>query len=607
MSKPTKAQLQELEELRKLEYEAIRTVALDSTWLFGTHVLFPDVAAKHYYEPTHKPIWDWMDAAPKGSKRGLVCTREFRKTMSNVMRCTRLICKYPDIRIMLISALQRTAIDMCGLIKRQFMINQSFRHYYPEFAINDPKFGKIDEFTVPWRKSTSFLDPTFFATYLGAPLISRRADIVILDDPVDEDMVANPDLAQATMDKFTQIIPLVDKTSDFRQIFFMGTIKAYNDPISVLRGNAASSDVKVDKEAVNDWEIVVRPISYVPTGNFHDPGPFQFPDENPEARPALPNVHTPEMIREIYNECCKNPNKGEQYFWKEFGCIVVAPGDQRIKPEWLNSWVEPQQVPLNTVFSGLSIDSALKDEQVLQKGDHMVYLVGHYDQWGNLYLTDGGRSRAWRAEDFRKVLISTVQAPKNRGVQNVLREKVGEGTFFPMVRGWFNDAKLPCVLHPLRMVGQGRKYLRILEALQAPLQGRKIFFVKGQFPEDIHKVLVDELTHLGQWGHDDVADCLATFYHPEIRVVPSGQAKTSWTSPITRPLQNSLDRNNPAAASAVRQWQAFRVTPSQGPLKTTSDVLLREDGKSNTFSVADTGMQRRPPPFDLSLTDFLKD
>jgi hypothetical protein len=569
-TRPTKQQLDELDVLRDAEWHAVREAALKSTFIMATIVLWPDMAARHYWEPAHRPLCDWIDGTPTGGKRAAIFHRQARKTMLlTIARCVRLICAHPNIRIMLISALQRTAIDMCGLIKRQFQSNQSLRHYFPEFAIDDVKFGKIDEFTVPWRGVTSYLDPTLFATYMGSPMISRRCDVLIFDDPVDDDDVNNPDMARATMRNFIKCIPLVDDTSDFRQTTFIGTFKSYNDPASAICGHLSDTEVSKDKdeqEKVTGWEVVFRPIAFVPNGDFYNPGEFAFPDENPESKPHLPNVHTPESIREIYNSCLKDPQQGESYFWREYCCLVQAPKDQKFQAEWLNTWIEPGQVPPNTILSAIAVDSALKDEQILFRGDRTVILIGHYDREGRLYLTDGAMSKGWRTDDLRRNMLAMVANPKNRSPENLIREKTGEGTLFPVIQGWFNEARRPLVMRPLKLIGHGKKYLRITEALQYPFMGRRVFFVKGQFPEHIHQVLVDELVHLGQWGHDDVADCLSLFFHPDIKPVPPNEANgRKWVTPVTRPMQQSLEQTNPGAIAAIRTWGAFGVAAPAGP------------------------------------------
>lgn len=543
-----------LEKVREQERAAVREAALKSTWIMATMVLWPDtdtekIASLHYDENAHKPLCDWIDSTPTGGQRAIILHREARKTMLlNIAHCVRLIAADPTIRIILITALQRTAYEMCGLVKRQFMLNPSFRYYFPELAVDDPKWGKVDEFVHPAAGARlGKLDVTMYCVYTGAALISRRCDVLKFDDPVADDDVLNPDTADGVMRSFLQTIPLIDKTSKYKQKFFIGTYKSHLDPASAITGKSSNSD---HKSNLGVWEYVIRPVAYVPNGDFHNPGDFAFPDENSASKPFLPTIWTPAEIRKSLNEALVDPKKGESWWMREYGCMVMAPGDQKFLPEWLDTWIDPPQFPVNTVFSGVAVDSALKDEQVLFKGDNMVILIGHFDQYGRLYLTDGVRSRSWRTEDFRRVLLSMVDNPKNRQPENFVKEKVGEGTLFPMVRGWFNTANKPIILHPLKVIGQGKKHLRVIESLQGPFMARKIFFVRGQFPEELHKVLVDELTHLGQWGHDDVADCLSLFFHPDIRVVPDAAGrKVVWKDPVTRPAQISTVWTNPGALS----------------------------------------------------------
>lgn len=565
---PLRAKQELLSRVRAEEKKAVREAALKSTWVMATMVLWPDMAERHYWEPAHRPLCDWMDNTPQGGKRAAIFHRQARKTMLlTIARCVRLICAYPEIRIMLISALQRTSTDMCGLIKRQFQTNQSFRYYFSDFAISDPKFGKMDEFTVPWRTVTSFLDPTLFCTYTGSAMISRRCDVLVFDDPVDDDDVNNPDMAAATMRNFIKCIPLVDDTSAFRQTTFVGTFKSHNDPASAICGYLSDTDAKKSKvDEIGDWEVVFRPISFTPEGDFHKPGAFAFPDENPSAKPHLPNVHSPERIRAIFNECCKDPYLGESYFYREYACLVQAPQDQKFQAMWLNTWVEPAMVPPNTIFSGFTIDSAFKDAQITKaRGDTTVCLVGHYDVHNNLYLTDGLRGRM-DSDTFRKQLLAMLNHPKNRQAQNLIKEKVGEGTIFSEFKRWFTEARKPVVVHPLPVIGRGEKVIRIINALQGPLMGRKIFFVKGQFPEELHRVIVDELTHLGQWGHDDAADALALFFHPDIRPTLAGYSKTVvWKDVVTVPQQISTPWTNPMAIRQANP-QAPQQDPKSGRL-----------------------------------------
>jgi hypothetical protein len=397
-------------------------------------------------------------------------------------------------------------------------------------------------------------NPTARVAYTGAPLIGCRADIVIVDDGVSEDKVATPELADKNNTHINELVPILDINPTYDMMFVIGTPKSYNDYYAIGSGKAASNDTDNPTPVFE----CIRRSSLEKDGE---------PDINGE--PILPTVFTRDKLMQIMAQCSANPAQGEGFFYREYQTMVQAPQDQKFLPEWLDTWVDPQQVPPNTIFTGIAVDSALKDEQVLFKGDNMVILIGHVDTYSNLYLTDGARSKAWRMDDFRKVLLSMVQNPKNRNPQNFIKEKVGEGVLFPEVRRWFTEVQKPVVIHPVKVIGQGKKYLRITEALQGPLMARKILFVRGQFPVDLHKVLVDELIHLGQWGHDDAVDCLALFFHPDVRP-PTIRHDWKETAPVrmVRPMQLSTMRSVPAMAG----WQAKQA--ALRPILDASGALI---------------------------------
>ena len=523
-------QQRDLLKLRKQEWALTRELAMQSTYAMATLVLWPNMPQSGLYEPLHKPLADFVDAAGPGARKMVIVPRTHRKTylLTYAHAVRRIVCD-PNVRILIVTALDGTAKKMMGVLKKQFTDNRSFAEFFPEFVF-DEKIGTQYDFVHPMRNMIE-QNPTARVTYTGAPLIGCRADIIMCDDAVAEDKVANPELADKNNTHINELVPILDINPRYDMMFVYGTPKSHNDYYGIGSGKASSND---QGNITPVFECVRRAALET--------------DGEPDiaGTPILPTVFSKEKLMQIMAQCSSNPAQGEGFFYREYQTMVQAPQDQKFLPAWFNTWIDPQQMP-PTVFSAMTVDTALKDEQILFKGDNMVILVGHVDTYGNLYLTDGARSRAWRTEDFRKVLLSMADNPKNKNVQNFIKEKIGEGTMFPMVRGWFNDARKPIVLHPLKVIGQGKKYLRITEALQGPAMARKIYFVKGQFPEEIHKVIIDELTHLGQWGHDDAADALALFFHPDVRIVPPTGNKGVWRDVVSPANQISTAWTNPQA------------------------------------------------------------
>lgn len=548
---PNKDELAHLYQLRKAEWHLTRELAMKSTYAMADLVLWPGLKQSGLHEPLHRPLADFYDECEPGGRRMIIVPRTHRKTylLTYAHTVRRVVCD-PNVRVLIVTALDGTAKRMMGVLKKQFTQNKSFAYFFPEFVF-DENVGTQYDFIHPARTMIE-QNPTVRVTYTGSPLIGNRADIIICDDAVAEDKVANPELADKNNTHINELVPILDINPQYDMMFVSGTPKSYNDYYAIGMGKASSSGLETP----------------VPVFKYMHRHALEDEHGNPDmmGKPILPTVFTVDKLLQIRDQCAANPAQGEGYFYREYQTQVQAPSDAKFLPSWFDTWIEPRAMP-PTVFSGIAVDSALKDEQILFKGDNMVILVGHRDGYGNLYLTDGARSKGWRTEDFRRILLSMVQNPKNLAVQNFIKEKVGEGAIFTTVRGWFNLAQRPFVPHPVKVVGQGKKYLRITEALQGPFMARKIFFVKGQFPEELHKVIMDELLHLGQWGHDDAADALALFFHPDVNVIPESKARVQWKDVVTRPPQISTDWNNPMAKAQATQPAAhmtsgaWRLTP----------------------------------------------
>jgi hypothetical protein len=567
-----------LEKVREEEKAAVREAALRSTYIMASMVLWPDVDMARIHEPFHRPLCDFIDETPPGGRRGAIVPRMHRKTfLLTVAQTVRRICVDPDVRILIVTALDDTAKKMSVLIKRQFTHNRSFAYYFPEMCIDEEKFGTQYSFEHP-RRTIIEMNPTVRAAYLGAPLIGCRADIVICDDAVDEDKILNPELADRTNGQINELVPLIDLKPQYNMMFVWGTPKGFNDYYALMSGQASTtikSEVKVPV-----FKVIRRSA-------------LEDEDGKPSlaGEPILPTVFTKQELLNRLEQCKLNPAQGEGFFMREYLCLVQAPSEQKFRAEQLATWVDPMMVPPNTIFSGFTIDSAFKDAQIAKaRGDTTVCLVGHFDHFNNLYLTDGIRGR-FDSETFRKQLLAMLNHPKNKSAQNLIKEKVGEGTIFTEFKRWFMDAKKPVVIFPVPVIGRGEKVLRIINCLQGPFMGRKIFFVKGQFPEDLHRVLVDELTHLGQWGHDDAADALALFFHPDVRPMNNPNLKSVvWKDVVSVPTQISTPWTNPMAMRQANP-QVAQQDPKTNRLTPGGQDITLDHG---TFMVQGSGPTEMP-------------
>jgi hypothetical protein len=547
--KPT-VELATTDDIRELDLaesalrDEFRDLALADLWFFATEILFAEAASTHYYEPLHKPVCEWVGTRDKGARKLLLMPRGHRKTyLVTIAHAVWRILNDPNVRIILVSALDDTAQHFCQMIKRQFQYNEHFLSYFPEFRVSrNQQFGRTYDFTHPKRSDTAnLIDPTFRSFYLGAPVAGRRCDILIADDPIEKKHVTTPEQADKSLKDFNDLIPIVDKTGAYNQMFVVGTRWAFNDIYGAMLGEARGDEVDQTLVVVNRFDATVRHCLEDDDGK---------PVTNPrvDGAPILPNVWSRETLLQELEQYKMDPKRGEEDWWKQYMNVCMSPAGRKFEEEYFDTWIP--SLPGGIVFSMFLCDSATKDEQILMRGDYTVVHAAHFDAYGHLYLTDAFRSDRMKGMDLIEQLIAMNQRGKQShgiSITNFVKEKVGEDTFFGWIRSEFNRARLPLTIFPVNVRGQGRKYVRIVEALQHPAMARQIHFV-DTYPREVHRVLVDEAIHLGQWSHDDTIDALSLAFHPLIRRSPRNFDAQEWHVPNTRLPQLSTPAHNPSAS-----------------------------------------------------------
>ncbi len=214
-----------------------------------------------------------------------------------------------------------------------------------------------------------------------------------------------------------------------------------------------------------------------------------------------------------------------------------------------------------------------------------------------------------KGQDLINELIAMQQRCRDQhgiSVSNLVKEKVGEDTFFGWIRAEFNRARLPLTVFPLKVRGQGRKYIRIVEALQHPAMARQIHFITT-FPERLHKVLVDEAVHLGQWSHDDTVDALSLAFHPDIRISPRQFSSKSWRTHGSARLQQ-LSTPETIAPSARFAPYVQGEMPESKPWRAGTQVSTADGryGKGDDFKPGHTKVSHEYDPGYTTTVDMGK-
>ena len=553
MAKPKvdTAALAELKFLQEQEVATTRELALDDLWFLMSEVLWPKEMEEHFQEDFHKPIADRVTAAQPGCRDLLLAPRASRKTMLRlVAHVVWRILRDPNIRILIVSALDDTAKKFLGVIKMQFQKNPGIKKYFPEFVL-PLKVGTEYEFTHSLRTNINLIDPTVRATYLGAPFLGRRCDLMVLDDPIDDKHVATPDQADKSLQWINVLFPLVDRNPRYNMVFVNATRKAFNDPYAAMLGESRGEDAK-EEFTEPPFQSVIRGALEDVNGN---------PDINGE--PTFEKVLSKAVLMEELNRSRMQPQLGEAYFFREYLNLCQSPGSKKFYEEWFDTWTPV--LPSNIVWGGIAFDSALKDKAVNVGGDFTVMLVAHFDSHGHLYFTDGARSDRWRTMDFLRELAAMAQ--RNGGTYNIVKQKVGEDPLAGIIEHYFHELKMPATIYALTVAHEGSKIVRNINALQGPMQARKVHFVGDPttgrgFPVALWRVLRDEACHIGQWSHDDGIDAMSCFFHKDIRIIPSTGRAVEW-KPMhnARLIQGSTAQFNRGAVRARMKVAAPAANP----------------------------------------------
>lgn len=544
----------------------MRELALRDLWFFLTEVLFhPDVECTEnrtppeagvegccykrsvFYEPLHRRWCEWAqdDSVPR---RGLLAPRgHFKSSVISYGKSIHAILSHPNIRILLVSALEENAINFAKQVKSAFQYNERLRWLFPEYWVEPGKqFGPSHWFITPARADRSMAAPTFYATYLDAALASQHYDLILMDDPIEARHVATEEQAAKARAAYNKIIPLLDPGGS---IIAVGTRWSHMDLYSGLVPEALGG---VATSTQYNW--IVRSCFEDAAGK---------PDfENGD--PIFPTRWPRSALLALLDEYRTDPALGEQFWWNQHMNICRSPSNRPFFEEWFRE-VSPEHVP-PLMVKMICVDTALKDDAVYaragaSKGDYTVIIVGGFDASGRLFVLDGLRSNAFTSKLFTDALIAYSQRYQ---AMTVVRQKVGEDTLGTTIRDAFALARAPVDYRPITVSNLGRKQQRLKDALQGPMQKEEIWWVRRARGEDVFEpnpLLAQarkELIHLGQFPTDDVADALANFFHPDVkirRVNLVGQP--SWRVPGQAAPQLSTGNN-------YRLWLRYRKGAGYG-------------------------------------------
>lgn len=329
-----------------------------------------NVNGKWVYRP-HLPHWQL-----EGSRQNLFLypRGHLKTTVITIAHSIQWVINYPNIRILISTAIGDQAELILGSIKKQFQYNDDFRTLFPEFCPTAAKaadFGSRDEFTVPNRTDHTLKEATIWACSVGKVIAGFRADVTKNSDLVDEQNVKTPGGIAEVISHFGHMEPLLERYNE-RDGFAAsrgwndveGTRYDFGDLYGELLKNSDSQEFRQTDRAI-DWHVVLR-------GAIDDKGNSLWPERFP--------VKELERIR-------RQPAVGDWIFSAQYLNKCIPQGDGLCDPK--DVVFVPGHV-LQEIMPRLRISATidLSGMQAAERSDFSCISVGGFDHDGRLYIVE---------------------------------------------------------------------------------------------------------------------------------------------------------------------------------------------------------------------------
>jgi len=167
---------------------ALKGLSQTDVFAFGEYVF------GHIPAPHHREMVDFMlNAIHEGTSAVVLEPRGHAKTTwGNTILLTWLLAKNKDLRVGLVSNTAKQAMDFSRAIRWNMETNARFREVFGDLTAGSSKMTDVE-----WLLRDSIMngtkDVTMYAVGAGGAVISKRFDIILCDDILDEENTVNPE------------------------------------------------------------------------------------------------------------------------------------------------------------------------------------------------------------------------------------------------------------------------------------------------------------------------------------------------------------------------------------------------------------------------------
>jgi hypothetical protein len=368
------------------------------------------------------------------------------------------------------------------------------------------------------RRNTSRQDPSFGTFAVETSIVGSHPDAIFYDDPISYDRLQSDSNWLSTVNsQVSSLIPVIQSDG---LVVWPGTRYDDEDHYGIAFSTDGVASVEgMETDSITPTEDGVWHVYFL-SGRDKDGKP-STPKVWPERR--LKDYQRTDPIR-YAAQVLNNPSLSE-----------LNP----ITREQLRQCVIPaKEVPWSALTFGIVTDLALWDGGKQANKDETVYEVWGYSRGGSgdVYFIEGYGSPTWRAEDFAKRLVATVQRYRSQGrrIKGITAEIAMAGVkgAWPIaLRSYFHDANES--MPPFYEIHRHstKKELRLGAATSYWVDGH-VRLVEGAPGMER---LIEQMSRIGQYRVNprikiDWADAAADAFVPELYNVmrKAGQSVAPW-------------------------------------------------------------------------------
>lgn len=517
------------------EIELLRHFCRQDFWTFFLYCFgaWTNPKGKRWIDPeVHEPMCRWFqkhvdewqqwraDGVGKQKHLAILVHREIGKT-TLFTRAGQLWLHLRDPEIATALGAEKEGLAGKMLEAMKAVLDGSDSH-----ALWTPLYGNWSENARKWtgkeivhagRKNTSRQDPSMVIFGVETSITGSHPDVLFYDDPISyERLTTDTNWLASVNSQISSLIPVIQGDG---LLVWVGTRYDDEDHFGVAfrnQGVLTVEGMKTDSIATD------------PDGNIHV---YFMAGRDMEGKPTTPNVWPEERLRRY--------EKAEPLRYA--AQIMNDPNISELNPitrdQIMQCGVEKKDVPWSSLRFAICCDTAFSDGSKVSSKDETVMVVHGYPRngSGDVYVIEGFGNATMRAEDFGKLLVTTVQRYRRQGfkITAITDEKTRAGkkdSWRLALSNFFADVNEPMPRFIEFERGNTKKYQRLHSASTFWVDGH-VRWVKGAPGMER---LIDQMSRIGQYAVNprlkiDWADAHSDAFQPELYTpMRRQQERTPW-------------------------------------------------------------------------------